>query len=657
MCRMVGWGRIHGLQGSDVCTPRAIGARFLGIDDGVRGSGSSEAGHGMYKLIIEDEGRVTEFQLGGGVTTIGRNADNDIRLDERNVSRYHARLRVETGQVILEDAGSAYGILVNGERMEEETRVLQPGDLFRIGDFSITLEATGPAALRPPPDDDEDDETTDVMRLPTQPSGYDDEDDYDTDVGLTAITGSDADEGPRLVPVDSSSSLPTILLSREQIVLGSSSDADVRLNHESMQPLHAALRNNGGRCSVVNLGTPDAVRLNGRPVGAADLSEDDLVQFGRLGFRFKGGGVMPGPEASAGAPWWLVVALGVLCLVTVAGWILTAASGPNAPEEPDTGPPPWADTRPEANLARLLMEEQRWSEVIDLTSDTLMEVPGDPVISGLRKKALSERKAKAALEEIETLLDSKSLAKAEEKLRSIPEGSVYYQDAKAKIREFKARNARIAELLGQAQAAMEEGLLDQAMGLLDEVVRLDPDSLDAQRLKMQVKLKMRRLAQEGPDAGVAGADGGVPGRVREEKPEDAAEVRGESTGDGAEAGVPREPTEDGAEAGVAREPEGGVAGPKGSAESSKLAIKHFQRGRRLEGKKRFLDAKAEYEAAIQASPTFPFPYRNLGYLLFELGDGAAACRNLAKFLALRPDDPERANVERLMRTQGCPAAP
>ena len=66
-----------------------------------------------------------------GPTTIGRSADNTITLPDPTTSRNHARVVFTEGKWVVEDLGSANGILIGGQRV---TRVvLKSGDTFRIG--------------------------------------------------------------------------------------------------------------------------------------------------------------------------------------------------------------------------------------------------------------------------------------------------------------------------------------------------------------------------------------------------------------------------------------------------------------------------------------------------------------------------------------------
>lgn len=63
--------------------------------------------------------------------TIGREEDNDIQLNDERVSRVHAKIQEDRGQVILTDLNSTNGSRVNGHPVQ--LRVLRPGDHLQIG--------------------------------------------------------------------------------------------------------------------------------------------------------------------------------------------------------------------------------------------------------------------------------------------------------------------------------------------------------------------------------------------------------------------------------------------------------------------------------------------------------------------------------------------
>src|SRR2546423_14323107 len=94
----------------------------------------------MMKLIIEDdEGRKTVVPLVREEITIGRQDGNTIRLTERNVSRRHARLVKQNGNVLIEDLGSYNGVRVNGEKTPPPTK-MKAGGPGGIRDYDLGIE-------------------------------------------------------------------------------------------------------------------------------------------------------------------------------------------------------------------------------------------------------------------------------------------------------------------------------------------------------------------------------------------------------------------------------------------------------------------------------------------------------------------------------------
>jgi len=66
---------------------------------------------------------------------IGRSLDADIWLDDESVSRHHAKLELNNGQVVVSDLGSRNGTFCNGERIEK--RELVEGDRIQVGNETI----------------------------------------------------------------------------------------------------------------------------------------------------------------------------------------------------------------------------------------------------------------------------------------------------------------------------------------------------------------------------------------------------------------------------------------------------------------------------------------------------------------------------------------
>lgn len=71
-------------------------------------------------------------------TRVGRQADNDIVLDDRRVSRHHAEVIDRGGRWVVRDRDSTNGTSVNGKVIKEA--VLKPGDRISFGGLEVTWE-------------------------------------------------------------------------------------------------------------------------------------------------------------------------------------------------------------------------------------------------------------------------------------------------------------------------------------------------------------------------------------------------------------------------------------------------------------------------------------------------------------------------------------
>jgi len=69
--------------------------------------------------------------------TIGRRADNQVLIDEDNISRRHVSVERRDGQYFIRDLGSANGSYLNERRTD--IAQLGDGDRLRIGGYLITV--------------------------------------------------------------------------------------------------------------------------------------------------------------------------------------------------------------------------------------------------------------------------------------------------------------------------------------------------------------------------------------------------------------------------------------------------------------------------------------------------------------------------------------
>lgn len=74
-----------------------------------------------------------EYLLVGKTIRLGRAADNDIVLEDKSISRYHAVISIAPDQVILEDLKSRNGVRVSGSKVRRAE--LKDGEEIQIGDL------------------------------------------------------------------------------------------------------------------------------------------------------------------------------------------------------------------------------------------------------------------------------------------------------------------------------------------------------------------------------------------------------------------------------------------------------------------------------------------------------------------------------------------
>ena len=91
----------------------------------------------FHLLMIKGPTPGKEFKLPQGEISIGRESNNIIVVDDRGLSRRHARMRYFAGSYILVDLGSTNGTFVNDTRLVGE-HALKAGDRINLGE-GVTL--------------------------------------------------------------------------------------------------------------------------------------------------------------------------------------------------------------------------------------------------------------------------------------------------------------------------------------------------------------------------------------------------------------------------------------------------------------------------------------------------------------------------------------
>lgn len=105
-----------------------------------------------FALVLVAAGQRHEVAP-GATFRIGRHPSNDLVLDARSISRFHAQVEWVDGQPVLQDLVSTNGTFVDDARVVGRAP-LEPGARLRIGDVAVEVApAEAPALIH----DDEDD--------------------------------------------------------------------------------------------------------------------------------------------------------------------------------------------------------------------------------------------------------------------------------------------------------------------------------------------------------------------------------------------------------------------------------------------------------------------------------------------------------------------
>jgi hypothetical protein len=86
-------------------------------------------------LMLQSPTETLTFPLSKKTTLLGRLHTNDIVLEDPNVSRVHAEIKLEDDRFIIYDLGSTNGTFVNGR--PQKKWVLQDGDVIVLGETEL----------------------------------------------------------------------------------------------------------------------------------------------------------------------------------------------------------------------------------------------------------------------------------------------------------------------------------------------------------------------------------------------------------------------------------------------------------------------------------------------------------------------------------------
>ncbi len=186
--------------------------------------------------------------------------------DREQFSTYEPALRKELSDYLLEHARHEGLALTSRPQIE-----LMTDERLGVGEFGIQAQL-----LSPP-------EQEDAAREAAPSAG---------DFGHTMVYSPDR-EARRLEPRRDGRRALLVgegrrnVLSGERVVLGRSRDCDIVLADANVSRRHAELHRDGGSWTIVDLGSTNGIKVNGRRVDRARLDDGDRVTLGLTELTFE----------------------------------------------------------------------------------------------------------------------------------------------------------------------------------------------------------------------------------------------------------------------------------------------------------------------------------------------------------------------------------
>jgi Protein of unknown function (DUF3662)/FHA domain len=191
--------------------------------------------------------------------------------DHEQFSSYEPALRKELSDYLLEHARSEGLALTSRPQIDLET-----DERLGLGEFGIQAQLLGGI-------EEEEEGEPEASGAPSQ-----------GDFGHTMVYSPTA--APRVEPGPATAGSRQALLvgqdkrnvlSGSRVLLGRSRECDIMVNDPNVSRRHAELRSDGGRWSVVDLGSTNGIKVNGRRVDQRELSDGDKLTLGVTDLTFE----------------------------------------------------------------------------------------------------------------------------------------------------------------------------------------------------------------------------------------------------------------------------------------------------------------------------------------------------------------------------------
>ena len=626
----------------------------------------------MLNLVIEDdEGRRTTIPLSRDDISIGRASDNLIQLPEKNISRNHARIVRESGRVYVEDR-SRYGSKKNGRKFQGRTTFVS-GDIILVGDYRLQLVAeAADVASGPTEETIRPDVSASSARMASAPSpGMPGASSTPSAAAASAaVSSAAASSAGEELPPNRRSRLTCLTepfvnaefsIMASVIVIGQGDDCDVVVPHETISQRHVRVITSGTDVRFEDLGSPDGVLVNGTRKLQATLRGGDILEIGKLRFRFSPAGA-PGavaPTASAvpddfappaARPAWILPAIigGVVVLGVIAAVVLS----PGADNSTDDVVTVVGDDASAAAFAQgqQYLSSARWSEAIESFGNVADTHPQYAQAQEQKSFAETELANQREYNEIEALAEASDFVAALQRLQALPRSSSYRSRATDDGLENRILSGLIEQRITESHEAQQAGDVDAARQLITDTLALKPDEprliarLDQLNNPRAVQEPIPEVVPEpvvqAEPVAVAPANAARPPVEPAERPAAAA-----ATPQRAATPQPAAPADSNPRANPVIVDDAPVAAAEPQGSPSEQSSDLVNRARRLSVDRNFAEAIRLLEEASALTPGNAQVYLMLFNNYQRIGNNLRAARSVRRYLELVPGDSRRAEFE------------
>jgi pSer/pThr/pTyr-binding forkhead associated (FHA) protein/tetratricopeptide (TPR) repeat protein len=415
----------------------------------------------MPTLIIRcADGSETSAELSGELT-VGREAGNDLVVADKGVSRQHCRFFLDAqGTAFVEDLGSANGVFVDGQRIEQATELLPEAEV-QIGGATVRLEerrgSKGPRpsaslARRPRPQMPE---RAGAAKLAKPQAG-----------GKAVPSQAPKGRAVKPAPIPKPGPKPKgkdclegqgafsgvrfdLAGAKTKALVGRVAPADIAIDDDSVSRKHAEIVRSTKGVLIRDLGSANGTFLNGERVTEAPLSPGDVLRFGIVELRYAGAATpLPDPArrrkllmvaAAAG----MLSVLGILFYLAEHGGEGAPVSAALGPTGPGPEPAPPRDPMRELSRCKALADPESdqldWRKAVEVCGRVLKL---DQTLTEARELEL---RARHEVEYEELLKDAKiKLSTSQEEMAlgslvKIPTSSTSFNQARLAFKEASER--------------------------------------------------------------------------------------------------------------------------------------------------------------------------------------------------------------------------